>query len=121
MTLRPGENCVIVMQMKRARYTVKYWTVRFITHCMAGEIGGVRDTSVGCSMMNTETITAVKPIYRERTSTYRVTCKTTLIVLFSLSKMTSPSDSPCLQTQLGMQSGTMMQRRHCTITEYVQR
>merc|ERR1719160_2236467 len=57
-------NCFTVMQMKSMRKMKKYCTVRFITHCMAGEIGGVRETSVGCSMMKTEYITAEKPPYR---------------------------------------------------------
>ena len=54
-------NCSTVLASRSAKRMVKYCKVRFMTHCMAGEIGGVNSTSVGCVMRKTEKITAVKP------------------------------------------------------------
>ena len=54
-------NCSTVLESRSTHKMVKYCKVKFMTHCMAGEIGGVSETSVGREMRETETTTALRP------------------------------------------------------------
>lgn len=114
--VRPGANCLIVMHTNKAKYTVKYCTVRFMTHCIAGEIGGVSSAPFGCSMTNTDTMTAVNPPYRARRATYRTTVMTMPNVRFSMTKRTSPSLGPCLHSHF-VANGRTITNIVCSITE----
>ena len=78
---------------------VKYCKVRFMTHCMAGEIGGVNETSVEAEMRKTETITTLIPPQGARSARSRPTLKTMAAVGYSISTTTLPSEAPCLHSR----------------------
>merc|ERR1719261_1481242 len=84
-------NSFTVTQIQMRMKMMKNCVVRFTTHCIVIEIGGVYCLPLGCSMTKTDQTTAEIPTYTENMIIQRAAVKHVPNILLFTVYSTSPS------------------------------